>query len=130
MVTGLSVGTDIIEIARVRKSCERSTFVERVYARCEKEYFSTRHDPAESMAGCWAAKEAFAKSIGTGVRGFELSEVAVRHDGLGCPHLVFSGNAAELVRSRGLTFSLSITHTKEYAAATVIAYTVDTSDER
>lgn len=117
-----TVGTDLVEVGRVRKSCERQTFIKRVYADVEMEYFSTKRDPAESMAGCWAAKEAFGKSLGTGVRGFAMNEVAVVHDELGCPHLQFSGAAKELVSRLGAEFSLSITHTSEYAAATVIAF--------
>lgn len=116
------IGTDLVEVARIRKSCEKERFVRRVYAPAEMEYFSSFRDPAESMAGCWAAKEAFAKSLGTGVRGFEMSEVAVVHDELGCPHLMLYGRAAEIAEERGLDFEISITHTREYAAATVIAF--------
>ena len=118
----ISVGTDLVEIARIRKSCERESFRRRVYAEAELEYFSKKRDPAESMAGCWAAKEAFGKSLGTGVRGFELTEAAVIHDELGCPKLMLSGKAAAIAEERGLRFALSVTHTKEYASATVIAY--------
>lgn len=117
-----SVGTDLVEIARIRKSCENQRFLDRVYSTAELGYFRTKRDPAESMAGCWAAKEAFGKSLGTGVRGFELTEVSVERDELGCPHLELSGKAAEIANQRGLEFSVSITHTKEYASATVIAF--------
>lgn len=117
-----SVGTDLAEVARIRKSCERASFVERVYSAAERAYFDTKRDPAESMAGSWAAKEAFGKSLGTGVRGFELTEVSVARDELGCPRLELTGNAAKIAEERGLEFSVSITHTKEYASAVVIAF--------
>ena len=118
-----TVGIDIVEVGRIRKSCARDSFVRRVYAAEELEYFSAKRDPAESMAGCWAAKEAFGKSLGTGVRGFELTEVAVVRDELGCPHFMLTGRAKAIAEKRGLDFSLSISHTKEYATATVIAFT-------
>ncbi|EGC03544.1 MULTISPECIES: holo-ACP synthase [Ruminococcus] len=121
-MAAISVGTDIVEVGRIRKSCQRDSFVRRVYAAEELEYFSAMRDPAESMAGSWAAKEAFSKSLGTGVRGFELTEVAVVRDKLGCPHLKLRGKAKAIAEERRLDFSLSISHTKEYATATVIAF--------
>lgn len=117
----IKVGTDLVEVDRIRSSCQRESFVKRVYSPEETEYFSSKRDPAESMAGCWAVKEAFGKALGTGVRGFELNEVAVIRDELGCPHLKLKGKAASIAEERGLEFEVSITHTKEYAAATVIA---------
>ena len=62
-----------------------------------------------------------AKALGTGIRGFRLSEVEVLHDALGAPYFAFSGNAEALVQKRGLIVSLSITHTDALAAAMVTA---------
>lgn len=121
-MAAFTVGTDLVEVGRIRRSCQRESFINRVYAEAEKEYFQKFRDPAESMAGSWAAKEAFSKSLGTGVRGFELNEVAVVRDELGCPHLELTGSAEQIAADRGLDFSLSITHTKEYASAVVIAF--------
>jgi holo-[acyl-carrier protein] synthase len=121
-MAAFTVGTDLAEVERIRNSCKRESFVNRVYSEAEKEYFKKFRDPAESMAGSWAAKEAFSKSLGTGVRGFELKEVSVVRDELGCPHLELTGKAEKIAEERGLDFSLSITHTKEYASAVVIAF--------
>lgn len=121
-MAAFTVGTDLVEVERIRKSCQRESFINRVYADIEKEYFKKFRDPAESMAGSWAAKEAFSKSLGTGVRGFELKEVAVVRDELGCPRLELTGRAEKIAVQRGLDFSLSITHTSEYASAVVIAF--------
>jgi holo-[acyl-carrier protein] synthase len=121
-MAAFTVGTDLVEVERIRSSCKRESFVNRVYSEAEKEYFKKFRDPAESMAGSWAAKEAFSKSLGTGVRGFELKEVSVVRDELGCPHLELTGKAENIAEERGLDFSLSITHTKEYASAVVIAF--------
>lgn len=73
------------------------------------------------MAAAFAAKEAFSKALGTGVRNFKLQEVSVGHDALGAPYFVFTGSAKEIVEERGLTFSLSLTHTDQVAAAFVVA---------
>ena len=76
----------------------------------------------ETMAANFAAKEAFAKALGTGVRGFALGEVAVLRDSLGAPYFALSGRAKELAVGRGLAFSVSLTHTDELAAAFVVAW--------
>ena len=77
----------------------------------------------ETMAANFAAKEAFAKALGTGVRGFALGEVAVLRDSLGAPYFALSGRAKELAEGRGPAFSVSLTHTDELAAAFVVAWT-------
>lgn len=72
-------------------------------------------------AAHFAAKEAFAKALGTGVRGFSLSEVEVLRDELGAPCLQLSGQARAIAEQRGLDFSVSLSHEHGYAAAVVLA---------
>ena len=84
-----------------------------------KELESKRY---ESYAGAFCAKEAFAKALGTGVRGFSLCEVQILHDEYGAPNFSLSGNAQKIATEKGLEFSLSITHTDTIAMASVIAY--------
>ncbi|WP_294408639.1 holo-ACP synthase [uncultured Ruminococcus sp.] len=117
-----TVGTDLVEIQRIKDSCQRRRFIERVYSEKESALFSSKKDPYPSMAGNWAAKEAFSKALCTGVRGFELHEVSVLRDELGCPYLELSGKAADTANRMGVDFSVSITHTKDYASAVVIAF--------
>jgi holo-[acyl-carrier protein] synthase len=76
----------------------------------------------ETIAASYAAKEAFSKAMGTGVRGFSLAEVSVLRDSLGAPYFALSGRAARLAAERGLCFSVSLTHTDELAAAFVVAW--------
>ena len=109
----MRVGTDIIEVGRVKKSLEIKGFKEKVYSPAELEFLKR----PESFAGNFAAKEAFSKALGTGVRGFSLNEVSVLRDSLGAPYLELSGKAA-----KGLSFTVSISHTKDTAVAVVIAY--------
>lgn len=77
---------------------------------------------AESVAANFAAKEAFSKALGTGVRGFSLNEVSVLRDESGAPFFAFSGNAERIVKERKLGFSVSLSHTKNMACAMVVAY--------
>ena len=113
-------GIDIVDIKRIERSLKSESFKARVYGEDElKELESTRY---ESYAGVFCAKEAFAKALGTGVRGFSLCEVQVLHDEYGAPYFVLSGKAQEIANEKGLEFSLSIAHTDTVATASVIAY--------
>ncbi len=117
----LFTGIDLTEIERIKKSCQNPRFIARVFSAKEQEYFASKRNPYPSMAAAFAAKEAFSKTLGTGIRGFELNEVSVEHDPLGAPFFTFTGHAAEIVRQRKLSFSLSLTHTDTVAAAFVVA---------
>lgn len=115
----LSVGIDMVEIQRIEKSLESERFINRVYSKEEQELLLKRNFKAETAAANFCAKEAFSKALGTGVRGFSLNEVSVLRDSMGAPYFKLSGNALKLAGSR--TFSVSLTHTKDTAAAFVTA---------
>ena len=121
----LFTGIDLTEIERIKKSCQNPRFIARVFSAKEQEYFASKRNPYPSMAAAFAAKEAFSKALGTGIRGFELNEVSVEHDPLGAPFFTFTGHAADIVRQRKLSFSLSLTHTDTVAAAFVVATETD-----
>ena len=114
-------GIDLIEIKRIEKSLQSESFLNEVYGADERKELEGKR--AESYAAAFCAKEAFSKALGTGVRGFLLSEVEVLHKENGMPYLKLSGRAKEKAEEMNLEFSLSITHTDEYAAAVVTAYT-------
>lgn len=116
-------GIDIVEIDRIEKSIQNEAFKTRVYGK--EELCELENEKPENYAGVFCAKEAFSKAIGTGIRGFSLNEVQVLHDQLGAPYFSFSGNALKSVLEKGMKFSLSISHSKQYAVASVIAYTED-----
>lgn len=115
-----TVGTDLVEIERIKKSAERESFMRRVYSADERRLFETKAAPFPSMAGNWAAKEAFSKALGTGVRDFSLTEVEVLRDGLGAPYIRLSGRA--LKAADGRSFAVSVSHTAQLACATVICW--------
>jgi len=114
------IGTDMVEIKRIAKSIKNDLFIKRVFG--SSEIFELQKRPVESYASAFAIKEAFGKALGTGVRGFKLNEVELLHNNLGAPYLHFTGNAKKIVDQTGLTFTVSITHTKDIACATVFAY--------
>ena len=115
----VSVGIDLEEVGRIRRSLENPRFCARVFGAEEAAQLAGRGFPAQSAAACFCAKEAFGKALGTGVRGFSLREVQLLRRPSGQPYLYLSGRALELARERGLSFSVSVTHTREYAAVVV-----------
>lgn len=116
------LGIDLIEISRIQKAMRNNHFILRVFGADEQRELKVRRNIYPSAAACFAAKEAFSKTLGTGIRGFSLSEVQLLHDSLGKPYLHLSGRAQLLAKEKCLkSFSVSITHTKEYAAAVVAA---------
>lgn len=123
MIVG--TGVDLIEIERIARSIARfgNRFLERVYTEGEIAYCQRkRYTAAESFAARFAAKEAGAKALGTGI-GFGVTwrEIEVRRKPSGQPLLEFSGRAAERARAMGVrNAALSLTHTATQAMAFVI----------
>lgn len=116
----IRVGIDLVEVERIQKSLENPRFLTRVFGLAEQALFcGAPQRQWERAAANFAAKEAFAKALGTGIRGFSLTEVETLRRESGEPYLSLSGKAAEL--AKGLRFSVSLTHVKEYAQAIVIA---------
>jgi holo-[acyl-carrier protein] synthase len=114
------VGIDLCDISRIEKVLERwgSTFEDRILTENEKKDADSRQ---HAIAGRWAAKEAFAKALGTGFRDFEFKEVEVVKNELGAPSIKLSGKALELFNSKGGgILHLSISHEKQMAAAVVL----------
>ena len=124
MVLGL--GTDLIEIARIKESVERhgERFLHKVFTEGEIAYcMSKKINSAESFAARFAAKEAGAKALGTGIsRGVSWKELEVRREIGERPTLHLSGRAAERAAQMGVrTLSLSLTHSRDVAMAVVVA---------
>jgi len=121
----LRSGVDLIEIERISSALERhgERFLRRIYtpgelAECEGDI--CQHAP--SLAARFAAKEATAKALGTGIGDVSWQEIEILHELNGQPVLNLYYQAKELAASLGLTtWSLSISHTHSHAVAVVIA---------
>jgi len=120
----LGLGTDLIEIVRVQASLERfgERFMARVFTVEEIGYCLRKRQSAESFAARFAAKEAGAKALGTGIsRGVSWKEIEVRRLPGQRPTLHWSGRAAELALAMGVVrTSLSLTHGRDAAIAVVL----------
>jgi len=122
-VTIVGLGVDLARIARFRTFVENdSPVLGRIFCDGEREYALARRDPAQALAARFAAKEAFFKALGTGMRdGLSWHQVCVCRDKLGCPSLALSGRAVEMMAERGAQRALlSYSHDGDYAVATVI----------
>ena len=117
-------GVDLIEIERIADSIKRygERFLHRVYTEQEIAYCNRKRAGAESFAARFAAKEAGAKALGTGIsRGVTWSELQVRREPGGRPVLELSGRARLLAQELGVkAISLSLTHSRDLAMATVM----------
>lgn len=100
------VGTDIVKISRIEKSIKKDSFLKEVYTKRELEYCKT----AENYAGLFAAKEAYFKALGTGIKR-PICKVEILHTKEGNPYFANDENC-----------DLSISHDGEYAIAVVVKW--------
>lgn len=121
MIAG--IGTDIVAIARLNALYERygGTVLSRLLAPSEMAACTEASDKGRFLAKRFAAKEAFGKALGIGVRApATLPAIAVCHDDLGKPFFEYSPALAALLAERGLVAHLSISDERDHAIAFVI----------
>lgn len=117
-------GIDMVEIPRIQQSLDRygKRFLDRVFTASEQAYCLRKRNAAESLAARFAAKEAGAKALGTGIsRGVNWLEIEVVREPGGRPTIRFHGRAAEFAARLGVaSAALSITHTGSLSMASVL----------
>lgn len=114
----LGVGTDIVEIKRIKNALIKSPhrFLARVFTPYEQEYCLKKREPALYLAGRFAAKEAVVKALGTGFsEGISWLDIEVRNDPSGKPAAFLSSHAAS--KTVHSTIHISISHCDHYATA-------------
>jgi holo-[acyl-carrier protein] synthase len=112
-------GIDLIEIERVERAlARRPRLAERLFTPAEREYAAAHARPGRHLAARFAAKEAAIKALGKPLPPAEI-EVVNAEDG--APSLRLHGKAAAEAERGGVTLSVSLTHSRETAAAVVIA---------
>ncbi len=120
----IGVGIDLMEIGRIEESVERfgERFLRRVFTEGERRYAMGKRRPAESLAARFAAKEAAAKALGTGIsRGVGWQDLEVTREPGQAPQLVLRGRALSWAARLGVRHaSLALSHTEHYATAIVI----------
>lgn len=117
------IGLDIVELSRIKRLLDKNDrFEKRILTPKERERLNKLYGQrkVEFAAGRFAAKEAYVKAAGTGISGFlGFQDISILNDALGKPYVVHVQHY--------FIAHLSITHSKEYAAAQVI---LEKSDER
>lgn len=117
------IGADIVAVKRLQDMWDRhgDRALARLLAPQEIADFATAPDKGRFLAKRFAAKEAFGKALGTGIRPpAVLSAIAVTHDELGKPHLACCGQLQKMLENQGLVAHLSISDEADYAIAYVI----------
>ncbi len=116
-------GVDIIEISRIRKAFRNfKKFGPRIFTTAEQDYCMTKKYPWPSLAARFAAKEAVAKAMGTGIGQVKWTDIEIVKNGRGRPEARLSGTALEVAGRLGISgFQISISHCKEYAVAFAVA---------
>ena len=117
----LTTGVDIIEIHRIKRVLDRygERFLNRLFTPNEIDYCRGR---APNLAGRFAAKEATMKALGTGARGVSWKDVEVVRADCGAPSVKLYGRAENRAeRLDVVEISVSISHSREYAVAFVVA---------
>ena len=120
----IGIGTDIARVARFERAMARhgERFAQRLLGELERERLRDHGLPAAFLAKRFAAKEAFVKALGTGLRrGMRWTEIQVVNDALGRPSLVLSGKAQALAEAAGVrALHLSLSDEEALATAFVV----------
>ena len=102
----IGIGTDIIEIERIYNAVkENEMFLKKVFTDRELDQYNMNKLRIESVAGNFAAKEAISKAIGTGFRGFKLSDIEVLRDSLGKPIVKLSTKVEDIIGIENYRFA-------------------------
>jgi len=121
----LGIGVDIVENSRITKLLRNKLFIERIFTKSEILISNKIKDKTSYYSKRFAAKEAFAKSVGTGFRDdFNLKDISIINDKLGKPSFVINEKIKKIIKKQfkiaSFNFFLSISDEKKYSIAYVI----------
>lgn len=117
----ISVGTDILRVNRIEEVVQRlgDRFVRRILTEREQQEYRQSKQPERLLAKRFAAKEAIAKALGTGIgRGVSWQDIQIEHDDNGAPLVKLDGGALAAARGRGgQRVALSLADELDYVVA-------------
>tara|TARA_B100001057_G_C22857289_1_gene953127 strand:+ start:1304 stop:1687 length:384 start_codon:yes stop_codon:yes gene_type:complete len=118
------IGTDIVSVKRIKKSLKKKIFLKRIF--CEQEIIKCKklNTPFNCYAKRFAAKEAFAKALGTGIsNGINFNEIVILNKKSGKPYISLKGKTKKIIKdklkNKKTKISLSLSDEKDYAVAFV-----------
>ena len=121
----VGIGVDIIQNSRIKKAIKNKSFVNRIFTKSEISSSKIRNYKTNYFAKRFAAKEAFIKSIGTGIRkGINFKDIYVINDKSWKPNIKFSNKVNNLIikkfKTRNFDIFLSLSDEKNYSIAFVV----------
>ena len=121
----LGIGVDIVENSRITKSLKNNLFIKRIFSNSEILIAKKIKNKKNFYTKRFAAKEAFAKSVGTGFRNnLNFRDISIVNDKMGKPSFVISEKIKKIVKKEfkvsSFNFFLSISDEKKYSIAYVI----------
>ena len=121
------IGTDIVNIKRIKKILKNNgtRFKNKIFSKSEINYCEKKRDPGPFYAKRFAAKEAFSKALGTGIRkGIYLKNIIIFNDVYGKPKIKLKGSTynylKKKIKSKKYNIHLSLSDDEPWAQATVI----------
>ena len=118
------IGIDLVTVKRIEEAIQRwgERFQKKVFTPGEIDYCSGKRNPFPNYAARFAAKEAFVKALGIGIRrGVHWKDIEVQRGPLGRPILKLNGMAPEICRKEGIEgIFLSLTHDRDFSSAMVV----------
>ena len=120
----IGIGTDIIEVKRVKKAAIRfgDRFIQRIFTEYEIGYSENKANSFQHFAVRFAAKEALVKAMGIGLRdGILWRQIEIRNDDLGKPQIFCSGICKKILNELHVkSIHVSLSHIEKYGIATII----------
>ena len=118
----IGVGVDIVQVDRIARSIENQKFLDKIFTDGEKKYLAKKNFNHQTAAGLFAAKEAVSKSLGTGILGFNITDIEIIKDEFDKPEILLHNNALQISKSKGIDkINISISHEKDYAIAFAVS---------
>ena len=118
------IGTDIIQVDRIKKNLKKKGFINRIFSRKEIAKCKAISNSSNCFAKRFAAKEAFSKALGTGIsRGINFNEILILNKKSGKPYISLIGQTKKIfsskVKNKKTRIALSVSDEKKYAVAFV-----------
>ena len=107
----IGIGTDIVQVNRIEKVIKRTKcFIDKAFTDKEIEYIRKKNNNSQTIAGYFAAKEAMAKALGTGFRGFGLRDIEIINDSLGKPSIRISDKIEKILQCQNYNIFFTYTN--------------------
>jgi len=118
------IGTDIIQVDRIKKNLKKKNFINRIFSKKEIAKCKKISNSSNCFAKRFAAKEAFSKALGTGIsKGINFNEIIILNKKSGKPYISLIGHTKKIfknkVKNKKTKIALSVSDEKKYAVAFV-----------